>query len=105
MSAVENDMNTDVDQLSFALHPSEAQSADIWFHHMILQKAEDGTLRNSFDVDQEKDTITQVDTNLLSYADAGYISLAIQIAQILERRLTTSLHLESHTTIDVELQP
>lgn len=105
MTAIENDLDTDIDLLRFALHPSEADDADIWFHHMMLHQANDGTLRNSFDVDQETDTITQVDTNLLSYADAGYLSLSIQIAQILERRLATRIQLEKHTSIDVNLQP
>lgn len=103
--AVENDITTEVDQLTFALHPREAQEADIWFHHFMQYKQEDGTLQASFDVDQENDTITKVTTNLLSYADAWYISLSVQIALVLERRLAIPIQLQEHTDISIDLQP
>ena len=105
VNTVSDELSTEVDQLTFALRPKEAEWADIWFHHRLLQQSEDGTLQSSFDVDQETDTITHITTNLLSHADAWYLSLAVQIAQILERRLTTEVVLEKHTAINIALQP
>lgn len=103
-NSVEDELTTEVDQLTFALHPSEANEADIWFHHRMIHQDQD-ILTTSFDVDEENDTITKITTNLLSYSDAWYLSLWVQIAQILERRLTTPLTLTNHETITVEIQP
>jgi hypothetical protein len=86
------------------LRPEEAQDADIWFHHWMLHQLDDGSLQSSFDVDQENDTIAHIRSNLLSHADAGYLSLAIQIAQILERRLETTLMMDTHLDLHITLQ-
>lgn len=103
LHTVSKAIDTEVDQLTFALLPDEANEADIWFHHRLIHQQNE-VLTTSFNVDQEKDTITKVTTNLLSHADAGYISLAIQVAQILERRISQKLVVEKHTGIDIQLQ-
>ena len=75
-----------IDILSYALHDTE--KADIGFSEHRLQMQDD-EVAAVFTIQQEGDQLMQIQTNTLGQEQAGYVSLWVEIAMVLERRLET----------------
>jgi len=77
----------DKDLLAYALYENDANESDIWFRNWMLEVDVEWVPRSRFTIEQGKESIVTVDTNLLSMIDAWYVSLGVELAMIVGQRL------------------
>lgn len=94
----------DRDLLTYALHEDRAEQADIWFRNWMMIEGDDGLPMTRFTIEQGKESITTIETNLLSMVDAGYISLGVELAMIIAQRVDSPLG-DTPTTVSITQKP
>ena len=79
----------EVDVLSFWL--SQSAEDDIWFDQYRLQQDSWGRVVSEFHIDQWRDDVLSIKSNLIWQISAGYTSLWVELAMILWQRLAKEL--------------
>lgn len=94
----------EVDSLSYSMHEDIAHEADMGFVDYQLLREGD-TVRASFALDQGKDRVMQVTTNVLGKEHAAYIVLGVELAMILAMRFELDDLFTEHLSLEATMQP
>lgn len=89
-----------VDVLSFWLQ--NGVESDIWFDGYSLNIDTWGRISTRYEIDQWKDDIMNVETNLMWEISAWYVSIAIQLVMILSNRLHIASSFPDVFTCDLQ---
>ena len=98
--------NISCDLLTYATHQNEAETSDIWWRNRTLLTWNDWLPQAQFTIEEWKDSVMSISTNLLWATDAWYISLWVECSHIIANRLWKDLvDLRTLDSLDYELQP